>query len=63
MKKSGDFENCGYFGDIGRSRCWRQLGACFAVYTLDINLTVLGCDNKKEHRDKRPNLPLEMIIG
>ena len=37
--------------------------ACFAVYTLDINLTVLGCDNKKEHRDKRPNLPLEMIIG
>ena len=37
--------------------------AGFAVYTLDINLTVLGCDNKKEHRDKKPNLPLEMIIG
>ena len=49
--------------DILRIYVGIGVGACFAVNTLDINLTVLGCDNKKEHRDKKPNLPLEMIIG
>ena len=58
MKKC--FFNCGYFEDLWRNRC-RSMFCC--KYTLDINLTVLGCDNKKEHRDKKPNLPLEMIIG